>query len=57
MSGGSVTKIRRTYKKWTYIAKKTYNSRKNNISHKCEIIVTNVKGTGKAIPVTGRVGP
>jgi hypothetical protein len=43
MPGGSVTKIGRTYKKWTYIARKqniqltknsTYNSRKNSISHK-----------------------
>jgi hypothetical protein len=35
MPGGSVTKIGRTYKKWTYIARKqTYNSRKSSISHK-----------------------
>jgi hypothetical protein len=31
MPGGSVTKIGRAYKKWTYIArKKTYNSRKSS---------------------------
>jgi hypothetical protein len=35
MPSGSVTKIGRTYKKWTHIArKKTYNSRKNSISQK-----------------------
>jgi hypothetical protein len=43
MPGGSVTKIGRTYEKWTYIAGKqnihltknsTYISRKNSIYHK-----------------------
>jgi hypothetical protein len=34
MPGGSVTKIERTYNKWTYIARKQYNSRKSSISHR-----------------------
>jgi hypothetical protein len=48
MPGGSVTKIGRTYKKWTYIARKrnnsqkssTHNSRKNSVSHKISQYIT-----------------
>jgi hypothetical protein len=42
MPGGSVTKIGRTYKKWTYIARKqNIHSRKSSTSHKISQYSTN----------------
>jgi hypothetical protein len=41
MPGGSVTKIGRTYKKWTYIARNIVMKRKEDQFHEAELFSRN----------------